>query len=303
MLMIAGSLALELGLLFGIVGLFVVVVPFEKLFPRHRGQKVRRPELGMDLGYAAISPVLNVVSITLAVIVGLVSLAWLPGLVLRPIVTALPGWLSAVLGIALFDVAIYWVHRWMHEVPMLWKFHAVHHSSATMDWVSGFRNHPVDGLIIAPAVFLLVAAGFSAQLTGALAIVQIVTGLFLHANVRWRWRPLQRLVITPEFHHWHHTNERTSWHTNYSVFLPVWDIIFGTYHVPGDRRPECYGVDDEVGDTIVAQLVTPLRGGSGLRTIARHPWQATRRGARWVRRLVGEIRTSTFRPTRVQRCG
>ena len=70
-----------------------------------------------------------------------------------------------------------------------------------------------------------------------LAVVQIVTGLFLHANVRWRWRPLHRVVITPEFHHWHHADEAVADNSNYSVFLPVWDILFGTYLMPADRRP------------------------------------------------------------------
>ena len=47
--------------------------------------------------------------------------------------------------VALFDLAIYWAHRWSHEVPALWRFHAVHHSTEHLDWISGFRNHPLDG--------------------------------------------------------------------------------------------------------------------------------------------------------------
>jgi len=108
----------------------------------------------------------------------------------------------------------------------------VHHSTEQLDWVSGFRNHPFDGAIVAPPFFFLIAAGFDATFTGVLAVVQLVTGLFLHANVRWRWRPLHRIVITPEFHHWHHANETDAHNSNYSVFLPLWDIVFGTYYMP-----------------------------------------------------------------------
>ena len=112
--------------------------------------------------------------------------------------------------------------------------------------------------MLGPPFALLIGAGFSAQFTGLLAAVQIVTGIFLHANVRWRWRPLHRIVITPEFHHWHHSNEPAAHNTNYSVFLPVWDMVFGTYRVPSDQRPQAYGVSDHVPEGVIRQLLHPF---------------------------------------------
>ena len=61
----------------------------------------------------------------------------------------------------LFDFTVYWTHRFYHEIPFLWKFHAIHHSTETLDWASGFRAHPFDGTLIAPAFILLVAEGYS----------------------------------------------------------------------------------------------------------------------------------------------
>ncbi len=55
-----------------------------------------------------------------------------------------------------------------------------------MDWVCACRNHPVDGLIIAPTVAFMLAAGFSLEATGIMTAIQIVTGISLHANVRWQ---------------------------------------------------------------------------------------------------------------------
>ncbi len=281
-----------------IVFLFVLVVPFEKLFPRHRGQKVRRPGLGTDLAFALATPALEVVGATVAVIIGLASLAWLPGLALRPLVAMLPPAAMPIVGIALFDLLIYWVHRWSHEVPLLWRFHAIHHSTERLDWISGLRNHPFDGALLAPAFAFLLAAGFSAEFSGALVAVQIVTGIFLHANVRWRWRPLQRLVITPEFHHWHHANEPEAINTNFSVFLPLWDQLFGTYRVPKDRRPTVYGVDEFVPDGLWAQLRHPFRGMRPLRSYLRHPIRTL--GELWAmtRTIVAGMRSSTFAPRR-----
>jgi hypothetical protein len=150
-----------------------------------------------------------------------------------------------------------------------------------------------------PFVFLL-AAGFSPEVTGALAIVQVVLGLFLHANVRWRLRPLHRLVITPEFHHWHHANEPGAISTNHSVFLPIWDIAFGTYHMPADRRPQRYGVDEEIPAGMAAQLMHPFRGIGNPWRHLRHPLRATQSAARNVAALTVEISRSTGRRPRVR---
>jgi sterol desaturase/sphingolipid hydroxylase (fatty acid hydroxylase superfamily) len=256
---IALSLWIDRGVLGVVVALFVLVVPFEKLFPRHRGQRIRRPQLCTDLAFAFVSPVLNVVGLAVAVVVGVISLAWIPGLLLRPVVGLVPPAAIPIVGLVLFDVTIYWVHRWSHEVPLFWRFHAIHHSTEHLDWISGFRTHPFDGALLAPPFVLLLAAGFSAEFSGALAVVQIVTGIFLHANVRWRLRPLHRVVITPEFHHWHHANEPDSIHTNYSIFLPFWDQVFGTYFMPRHRRPSVYGVSESIPHGIAPQLVHPFR--------------------------------------------
>jgi sterol desaturase/sphingolipid hydroxylase (fatty acid hydroxylase superfamily) len=274
--------------------LFVVVVPFEKLFPRHP-QKVRRPGLGTDLAWGLSQPVVAVAGLVVALAVGALSLAWLPGLALRPLVLALPSPLQVVLGALLFDVTFYWTHRWSHEVPFLWRFHVVHHSTRHLDWVSGLRNHPLDGVFLAPGFFLLLAAGFSLQLTGILLVVQLLLGIFLHANVRWRLRPLHKLVITPEFHHWHHADEPDAHNTNYSVFLPVWDLLFGTYYLPADRRPQVYGVHEPLPEDFAGQLLHPLREAPSPLLVARHPVRTTRFVRAGLRRGLGQLRASACR--------
>ena len=292
--LIGASLALERGTLVILPLLFVLVVPFEKMFPRHR-QKLRRPELRTDISHALAAPALNAAGIAVAIVVGLISLAWLPGLLIRPLVSMIPSVALPFAGIALFDMAIYWVHRWSHEVPFLWRFHSVHHSTTTLDWVSGFRNHPLDGAIVAPPFFFLIAAGFSAEFTGALAVIQLLSGLFLHANVRWRLRPLQRVIITPEFHHWHHANEADAHNSNYSVFLPLWDMVFGTYYMPRNKRPLVYGISEDMPDGLIPQLKHPLRGMGNPLRLFRHPIRGVRGGWQFIRSLVRDVWRSTTR--------
>lgn len=252
----------------GILVLFVLVVPFEKLFRRH-DYRLRRPGLRTDLTYALASPALNAAGIAIAVGTALIVFPlWLPALALRPLVTAQPGWLMAIETVLLLDILIYWTHRLSHTVGFLWRFHSIHHSSERMDWISGIRQHPVDGVIIGVPVLAMLVAGFQLEVVGAVAVIQTILGLFAHANVRWRLRPLHKVVMTPEFHHWHHANHPESIHTNYSVFLPVWDLLWSTYRMPDDERPEAYGNNDPIPPSVPGQLFYPFRS----RTRQRYPF-------------------------------
>ena len=296
--LIGAALAFDRSPLVILPALFLLVVPFEKFFPRHRGQGIRRPHVATDIAYLLASPALNAITVAVAIAVALASLLWIPGLLIRPLVGLLPPAAMPFVAVILFDVVTYWVHRWSHEVPILWRFHAVHHSTEHLDWVSGFRLHPLDGALLAPVFVFLVAAGFQPEVAGALAVIQVITGIFLHANVRWRWRPLHRLVITPEFHHWHHTNDPRAIHSNYSVFLPIWDQIFGTYFMPKDRRPEVYGIDEYMPAGMVAQLRHPFRGVPNPLRAVRHPIKAVKVVFGFVRLLVGQVVRSTTRRRR-----
>ena len=295
--LIAISLYMDLGSPLIVPLLFLLVVPFEKLFPRHE-QKLRRPLIGLDLAYALSQPLLAAATLAAGFVVAIVSLFWLPGMLVAPLVSPLGLTAQLIFGFFVMDALIYWVHRWSHEVPFLWRFHSVHHSIETMDWISAFRNHPIDGLIIAPPVAFMLAAGFSLETTSILTVLQIATGIFLHANVRWRWKPLQRIIITPDFHHWHHANEQDAINSNYSVFLPLWDIAFGTWFMPPDRRPAIYGVDEHVPSTMAAQMVYPFRGLKNPTWMLRHPIRGARYTLAGLQRGIGQIVASLRRPRR-----
>ncbi len=284
--MLAILIAIPVGIVFGlesaggIVILFVLLVPLEKMFRRHQ-QPIRRPGLRTDLTYALAAPALNVVGVVMGIGVAVLALpVVLPALVIRPLVMAQPTWLLATEAAILTDVLIYWTHRLGHEISFFWRFHSIHHSSERMDWIAGIRQHPFDGLIIVvPAVFLIIA-GLPTEVVGAVALVRTVIGLAAHANVRWRLRWLHPIVMTPEFHHWHHANYPESIYTNYSVGLPIWDIIWGTYRMPEDLRPEVYGCNDPIPPSVPGQMLYPFRAD----TRKRYPFPPEWR--RQLRRLV-----------------
>ncbi len=297
---IALAFLIDSGIFAALIALFVLVVPFEKLYPRQRGQKLRRPMVGTDIGFALLGPVLNIAGIIAIVVIGGLSLFWLPGLALQPLVAMIPASALPVVGFLLFDLVSYWTHRFAHEVPFMWRFHAVHHSPEHMDWVSGFRIHPFDGVVIAPAFFFLLGAGFGAELAGVFAVFQIILGLFFHANVRVRWRALDLIVANPEFHHWHHSSEDDAVGHNYGAALPWWDLVFGTFFMPKHRtgrRPARYGVSEPLPHDLVGQLSYPCRGWRRHLWLWRHPVLLVRTIAAATRNLLADIRRSAMRPT------
>jgi sterol desaturase/sphingolipid hydroxylase (fatty acid hydroxylase superfamily) len=243
------------GLLIGLA----VLTPLERLFPRHR-QPVRRPGLRTDLFHFLFTGLLNTAAIIAGVIVVIVLFKWARIDASATWLAARPVWLQGAIAFLMFEVLGYWYHRFSHTVPFLWRFHAVHHSSSTLDWLSAPRLHPLEGffgfLLIAPPMYVL---GVSAQAIGVFGVFTQLWAILLHANLRWRLRPLDGIWGTPEYHHWHHSNHPEARNRNFSGQLPVVDMVFGTYYQPKDRRPEIYGIDDAMPTGYVAQLTHPLR--------------------------------------------
>ncbi len=90
-----------------------------------------------------------------------------------------------------------------------------------------------------------------------LVLLGTVWGFFIHANLRWRLGPLEWLVATPAFHHWHHTNDTNRDH-NYATLLPVIDRLFGTLHLPVKHWPPVYGIDAAIPTGLAGQLLNPF---------------------------------------------
>jgi sterol desaturase/sphingolipid hydroxylase (fatty acid hydroxylase superfamily) len=245
-----------------VIGLLVglaVLTPLERMFPRHR-QPLRRTGLRTDVFHFLFTGLLNTAAIIAGVVVVIVLLSWARIDATASWLAAQPGWIQGAVAFLVFEVFGYWYHRLSHTVSFLWRFHAVHHSSATLDWLSAPRLHPFEGffgfLVIAPPMYVL---GVPAQAIGAFGVVTQLWAIVLHANIRWRMRPLDGIWGTPEYHHWHHSNHPEARNRNFSGLLPVIDMVFGTYYQPKDRRPEIYGIDDPMPTGYLAQLRQPLR--------------------------------------------
>ena len=172
----------------------------------------------------------------------------------------LPYWAQGAIFLIASDFMMYWLHRWFHR-PTMWRYHAVHHSSEDLDWISAARFHPINlffGTVLADVVMLL--AGISPNVLVLLAPFTIAHSTFVHANLNWTLGPFKYVLSTPVFHRWHHTSLEEGGNTNFAGTFPLWDILFGTFRMPENRLPEAYGVDDqEIPTEIGGQLAYPFR--------------------------------------------
>jgi sterol desaturase/sphingolipid hydroxylase (fatty acid hydroxylase superfamily) len=145
---------------------------------------------------------------------------------------ALPLWVQAVLFLVLADFMMYWLHRMFHGAGF-WKYHAIHHSSEDVDWISAARFHPVN----------------------------LFHSAFVHANLNWTLGPFKYLIATPVFHRWHHTSPTEGGNSNFAGTFPLWDLLFGTFRLPEGRLPDNYGIDEQSSfpTEIAGQLAYPFR--------------------------------------------
>ena len=231
-----------------LLGSSLIFIFIEKLFALRKNQPVFRAEWQTDFHHFIVNHM----------VVGFVLLAtnllvhklfgWAANDGIRGWVQGLNFWVALFLIILVADLVQYWTHRAYHEVPLLWRLHAVHHSVKSMDWMAGSRQHILELLITRTLVLApIYVLGFSKEVIDAYIVVVGFQAVFNHANVSVRLGPLRYLVVTPNFHHWHHSQDDEAIDKNYAAHFAFLDYLFGTA-VKSDREwPAHYGV---VGDYV-----------------------------------------------------
>lgn len=241
--------------------LAVIFVPLERALPHRPEQLVFRPGWTIDGLHFLVSHL----GVQLFSAVLLAPALWLSSVGVAgdsSRVAALPLAVQLPLVLLVADSAQYAAHRAFHRVPFLWRFHAVHHSSAQLDWLAGSRLHLVDALAVRALVLLaLRLVGFS---DAALTLYLLFVGLhavWIHSNFGARLRWLEPFLVTPRYHHFHHADEPEAVDKNFAAHLPFLDVLFGTRFLPESRWPRAYGVSsgEPVPEGYLQQWLYPFR--------------------------------------------
>jgi sterol desaturase/sphingolipid hydroxylase (fatty acid hydroxylase superfamily) len=235
-------------------------IPIERLFARNKNQPLFRTDWREDLFYYLVSSllvqVLTFISMAPAVTI-LANTHW----------DHLRAWVGSQWFIVqiveimfLTDLVQYWLHRAFHKFPFLWNFHAVHHSAQTMDWMAGARMHFFEIIVLRGCTVIpMFIFGYSQGAMHAYILLVYLQSTFVHANLGWQFNRIGKFIVTPRFHHWHHGIDAEAIDVNFAIHFPLFDRLFGTYHLPQSEWPTGYGISGHpVPRSYWGQFLYPL---------------------------------------------
>jgi sterol desaturase/sphingolipid hydroxylase (fatty acid hydroxylase superfamily) len=143
-----------------------------------------------------------------------------------------PHWSVVVATLLAMDLCNWLAHWSDHRVGALWRIHALHHSQEELSVLTSFRAHPLmhtNGFLLATVPVLLITGAH--PLAPVLITVYVCLGTLPHANVRWSYGPLGRVLVSPAYHRLHHAVDSRP-EANLGIVLTVWDVLAGMARFP-----------------------------------------------------------------------
>jgi len=138
------------------------------------------------------------------------------------------------------------VHITEHKVPVLWRFHVIHHADNNVDVTTGLRHHPIESVL--RGVFFFMGIVLSGAPMYAVMIFQtllIIATAFTHANIslpKWLDTAIGFVLVSPNMHKVHHHWKQPYTDSNYGAVLSIWDRLLGTFSKL-DPKDIKYGLD------------------------------------------------------------
>ncbi len=242
--------------------LALLFVPLELAFARLPAQGVFRRGWLTDLLHFGVSHLAVQLTVLLTLLPAAMFFRWAVHPGLQAAIAGQPLALQFVEIVVVADLSEYAIHRLFHRVPLLWRFHAIHHSAEALDWLAASRIHLVDAVVTRALAFVpLYVLGFAEPAVYAYLVFVSFHAIFVHANVRFTFGGLAWLVGTPRFHHWHHSAQPEAIDKNFAIHLPVIDRVFGTLYLPPQGWPTAYGIaGSAVPERYPGQLAFPFTG-------------------------------------------
>ena len=253
-----------------LIALVVATGICERIWPAERRPVLARGHV-QDACYLALHaivviPLMTLLSVGAATLIG-GHAQWIE---LRSTATW-PGWLLVPLTIVAMDAANWLAHYADHRLDPLWRFHALHHSQEELSVLTSFRAHPLmhtTGFLLAtiPVVALMPAR----PMAPVIITIYVCIGTLQHANLRWTFGAVGRVVVSPAYHRLHHAPDTQD--TNLGVVLTIWDVLAGRARFPSrgaavgrtglNGRPVPVEQDDSAGPVLLllaGQLIEPFQ--------------------------------------------
>ena len=231
-----------------LIALVVATGICERVWPAERRPVLARGHvqdaLFLAMHAVVVIPLMTLLSVGAATLIGNHA----PWIELRSTATW-PGWLLVPLTVVAMDAANWLAHYADHRLDALWRFHALHHSQEELSVLTSFRAHPLmhtTGFILATIPVMVLMP--TRPITPVLITIYVCVGTLQHANLRWTFGPLGRLIVSPAYHRLHHAREDQA--VNLGVVLTIWDVLA--------RRARFPARGDAVGRTGLAGRPVPV---------------------------------------------
>ena len=254
-----------------LLGLSLLVFAFEIIIPWRKKQPIFRKGFWLDafymifnfflfslIGYNALS---NVGVELFNDFLGLFGIDNLVAIEVQDF----PVWAQLLIMFIIADFIQWNVHRMLHRVPWLWKFHQVHHSVKEMGFAAQFRFHFVETLVYKSAQYIpLAMIGFGIEQFFVVHMFSVFIGHLNHANLDWSYGPLGYILNNPRMHIWHHAKALPPEHKygmNFGLSLSIWDYLFGTAYIPksGKNIEIGFDGDERFPHDFTGQLTYPFK--------------------------------------------
>ena len=254
-----------------LLGLSLLVFTLEVVIPWRKKQSVFRKGFWLDafyvvfnfflfslIGYNALS------NVGVALFNDFLGLFGITNIVAIEVNT-LPVWAQLLLMFVIADFIQWNVHRLLHRVPWLWKFHQIHHSVKEMGFAAQFRFHFVETLVYKSIQYIpLAMIGFGIEQFFVVHMFAVFVGHLNHANLDWSYGKLGYIFNNPRMHIWHHAKELPPQHRygmNFGLSLSIWDYLFKTAYVPHSGKDLEIGFrgDEQFPEDFAGQLKYPFK--------------------------------------------
>lgn len=214
-----------------VIGLIVFFFTLEQLLSTQFPFKKRAAHMWHSVLFQVVYVIINIFWATLIVM----AIEWLSQYNLGLIhLFQLPLWAKLILGVAILDLTAYFFHRLSHILPIVWRFHRVHHSDTTMDSSTYFRAHPVEVFLWFGSTPILAVGIFGIDLMtiGLFYLILTLFQILHHSNLRfpvWLDKTIGLVFTTPNLHKIHHEQNQYYTDSNFADIFILWDRIFGTF--------------------------------------------------------------------------
>ncbi len=234
--------AAELGIRLGcFAGVLLALVGWERVAPRRAWSQSRGVRWFGNLGLVVLDALAVRLIFGSLVAVGVALIARDRGWGLFNALDA-PYAVAFAGSVVVLDFVVYLQHVMFHAVPLLWRFHRVHHADLDFDATTGVRFHPVEVVLsMGLKVAVVAALGPPAMAVLTFEVLLNATSMFNHANLRLPAgldRVLRLVVVTPDMHRVHHSIDTRETNSNFGFSFPWWDRLCGTYKPQPDAGHE-----------------------------------------------------------------